>query len=305
MARHSPTLLVQLALVCTVSVRQVAGTFTIGGADNSTGQVGGAGSTCIEETGFSAFETFYFSVPGKSVLLAQGYYLERNDTLSTAGELMAIEELPKVVLETITTPEVDPFVVEFDETTSYPARDLRQYGLVDVLGRPASYTGIALEPVYELLGFMPSSQMDQQGGFDSFSFAAQGNVVSEPTVSILASTFQEKDACDLAQRLMNAITAVHAAGVGDTRCANGVGSVAFLHVDAANEQEVIHIDVIFQDEEGFDPFDALKDSFDEWRGNNPCPEADVGAGDATSTAYAFGLHSALVTATGILLLASI
>ena len=265
-------------------MRYVDGTFTIGGTDNATNQVGGAGSTCVEEVEFSAYDNFYTSVPGKSVLLSQGYYRDRNDVLTTANQLMANDTLPEIVLESITTPAVDPFEVVLDENTTFAAYDLRQYGLVDLSGNSAGYTGSELEKIYNIFGYEPSSQTDEQGMFDSFSFSAQGNIVSEHTVPTLASSFQaEEGACDLAQRLMNAITSVHAAGDGDRRCANGVGSVAFVHVDGADGQEVIHIDVPFEDEEGFDAFAILKESFLEWRALNPCTEDDSTGINTTQT----------------------
>ena len=279
----SPFSLYSMLLLMSLYARDVDGTFTIAAADNATNQVGGAGSTCIEEDGFSLYKASYQSVPGKSVLHAQGL-LHTNESFSVlrlALELMANDTLPEVVLQTVASSQIDSGSFEVDETTSFPVYQLRQYGLVDLSGNPAGYTNVELDAVYELFGFQPSSQTDEQGTFESFSFAAQGNVVSEPTVPLLTSAFQEGNACDLAQRLMNAVSAVHEAGEGDRRCANGVGSVAFLHVENANGQEVVHIDVAFEDRDDFDPFASLKESFEEWREMNPCRD-DVSGDNSTA-----------------------
>lgn len=114
-----------------------------------------------------------------------------------------------------------------------------------------------------------------------FSFSAQGNVVVEDTVPTLATTFQNSASCgnetdDLAQRLYNSVVAVYEAVLGGVRCANGVGSTAFLHVDGpmngtAPATVLVSIDVSYDGNvDNFDPFVILKEQFVVWRAANPC-----------------------------------
>lgn len=94
-------------------------------------------------------------------------------------------------------------------------RDERQLGLVDRLGRSATYTG--------------SACFDWAGGRTGPGFAAQGNIlVSGATVDALAETFHATDG-RLADRLLAALAAGQAAG-GDRR---GQQSAALLVVAEA------------------------------------------------------------------------
>jgi uncharacterized Ntn-hydrolase superfamily protein len=96
-----------------------------------------------------------------------------------------------------------------------PGRDDRQLGLVDRLGRSATYTG--------------SACFDWAGGRTGPAYAAQGNIlVSAGTVDALAETF-EATAGTLADRLLAALAAGQAAG-GDRR---GQQSAALLVVAEA------------------------------------------------------------------------
>ncbi|HEY3069610.1 MAG TPA: DUF1028 domain-containing protein [Gaiellaceae bacterium] len=94
--------------------------------------------------------------------------------------------------------EVVARLTEADE-----GRDHRQLGVVDAAGHAASYTG--------------SACMEWAGGLVGEGYAAQGNIlVSEETVTALASTFEETAGRPLAVRLLEALAAAQAAG-GDRR----------------------------------------------------------------------------------------
>lgn len=82
-------------------------------------------------------------------------------------------------------------------------RDHRQVGVVDAFGRSATYTG--------------SSCLEWAGGTTAPGYAAQGNIlVSEETVSALASTFEQTAGRPLADRLLASLAAAQEAG-GDRR----------------------------------------------------------------------------------------
>jgi len=97
-------------------------------------------------------------------------------------------------------------------TKDDPERPLRQVGLIDAGGNPATFTG---EGCY-----------DWAGGLTGKHFAAQGNIlVDENTVKAMAETF-ESTTGSLAERLLHALDAGQDAG-GDSR---GMQSAALLVV---------------------------------------------------------------------------
>ncbi|WP_299743091.1 DUF1028 domain-containing protein [Rossellomorea sp. y25] len=97
-------------------------------------------------------------------------------------------------------------------TQDDPERPLRQVGLIDAGGNPATFTG---EGCY-----------DWAGGQTGKHFAAQGNIlVDENTVKAMAETF-ESTTGSLAERLLHALDAGQEAG-GDSR---GMQSAALLVV---------------------------------------------------------------------------
>jgi uncharacterized Ntn-hydrolase superfamily protein len=93
-------------------------------------------------------------------------------------------------------------------------REHRQLGIVDALGRGASYTG--------------SECLEWAGGRTGAGYAAQGNIlVSAATVDALAETFEATPGRPLAERLLECLAAAQAAG-GDRR---GQQSAAILIVE--------------------------------------------------------------------------
>lgn len=100
-------------------------------------------------------------------------------------------------------------------TKDDPEKELRQVGLLDSMGNPATFTG---EGCY-----------DWAGGMTGPHFAAQGNIlVDEKTVEAMGQTFISTDGT-LAERLLAALNAGQAAG-GDSR---GQQSAALLVVKEA------------------------------------------------------------------------
>jgi uncharacterized Ntn-hydrolase superfamily protein len=82
-------------------------------------------------------------------------------------------------------------------------REHRQLGVVDGVGRAATYTG--------------SECLDWAGGTTGAGYAAQGNIlVSSATVEALAATFEASAGRPLAERLLDAVAAAESAG-GDRR----------------------------------------------------------------------------------------
>ena len=99
-------------------------------------------------------------------------------------------------------------------TSADEGRTERQLGIVDALGRAASYTG--------------AECLDWAGGRTGPGYAAQGNIlVSAETVDALAETFEGSAGSPLAERLLDCLDAAQAAG-GDRR---GQQSASLLVVE--------------------------------------------------------------------------
>ncbi|WP_174728825.1 DUF1028 domain-containing protein [Mesobacillus harenae] len=115
-----------------------------------------------------------------------------------ALELMAAGKSAEEAMELITKDDAD--------------KELRQVGLIDASGNPATFTG--------------SKCYNWAGGVTGKNFAAQGNIlVDEKTVQAMADTFIETEG-SLAERLLSALNAGQEAG-GDSR---GEQSAALLVV---------------------------------------------------------------------------
>ena len=100
-------------------------------------------------------------------------------------------------------------------TKDEPEKELRQVGLLDAMGNPATFTG--------------DGCYNWAGGITGPHFAAQGNIlVDEKTVQAMGQTFISTDG-SLAERLLAALNAGQAAG-GDSR---GQQSAALLVVKEA------------------------------------------------------------------------
>ncbi|MBN8201575.1 DUF1028 domain-containing protein [Bacillus sp. NTK034] len=100
-------------------------------------------------------------------------------------------------------------------TKDDPEKELRQVGLLDAMGNPATFTG--------------DGCYNWAGGITGPHFAAQGNIlVDEKTVQAMGQTFISTDG-SLAERLLAALNAGQAAG-GDSR---GQQSAALLVVKEA------------------------------------------------------------------------
>ena len=131
--------------------------------------------------------------------------------------------------------------------------------------------------MYEFYGYDSSEQKDVQSTKTSadgtlYVFAAQGNIVSETLVDTVANAF---DGCDLAESLYLALISPSTKNLGDARCAEDgvVGSIAFLHVESADEGVAsLHIDVEYEvndSDEVINPLISLRSQYVEWRRKQP------------------------------------
>jgi uncharacterized Ntn-hydrolase superfamily protein len=164
------------------------------------------------------------------------------------------------------------------------AAPIRQYAVIDARGAAAGFTG---------QGTMPYAD-DMQGQAGELVFSVQGNILTGAAVIDRAAAAFEGRGCDLADRLMLALEAGAENGEGDSRC-TGRGVPAdsgFIEVDLPGQApgSYLRLEVIGTGNDS--PVVLLREQYDAWRADNPCPSAapdaapeqapDAGSPDAGS-----------------------
>ncbi|HET8932335.1 MAG TPA: DUF1028 domain-containing protein [Polyangiales bacterium] len=234
-------------------------TYSIAAVDMSTQEVGGAITSCV---GSLDVGIVYGSLPGVGVIHAQAQLDQRGRAKTRALELMMQGKAPKDIVAEITDPGFDPQFAS------------RQYGLVDIMGRTAGFTGAQAQ----------AFKRDQQGMNGAFAYSVQGNILTSQAVLDQASAAFDSPACDLAERLMRALEAGAEHGEGDSRCTgDGIPSdSAFIQVDRPGQSEpYLRLSVVDSGPES--PLPMLRKQFDAWRTQHPCPMSSgmqAGAGAA-------------------------
>jgi len=117
--------LVAACALSTLAPRVAHATYSIVATDSATGQVGGAGTSCVGAS-LSVY-IIYGSAPGKGVVAAQA-------AINQNGRNAAVQQLsqgiaPADIIRAITASSFDG------------ASSSRQYGVVDLMGRAAGFTG--------------------------------------------------------------------------------------------------------------------------------------------------------------------
>ena len=166
-------------------------TYSIVASDGRSMQLGGAGASCVYP---SSVTIIYGVAPGFGAVHAQAQVNEAGR--DRAVQLLGMGQTPDAVIAAITAAGFD----------SNAAR--RQYGVVDVMGRSAGFTGSQNSMFAD----------DLQGSIDGFTYSVQGNILTGADVLEQASDAFEGGGCDLADRLMRALEAGAKNNQGDTRC---------------------------------------------------------------------------------------
>jgi uncharacterized Ntn-hydrolase superfamily protein len=223
--------------------------------DQATDQVGGAATSCV-----GSMDVFivYGSAPGFGVVHAQAAVnvSGRNEAVNLLGQGIA----PADIILAITD-------LGFDASA-----ETRQYGVVDLQGRSAGFTG----------SNTISYADDVQGQVGTFTYSVQGNILTSQAVIDQVETAFRGQGCDLADRLMQALEAGAVGGEGDSRCTGqGIPSDSgFIHVDLDDGTVFLHLSVTNTSPDS--PLTELRTEYDIWRAQNPCPEpqSDGGVSDA-------------------------
>ncbi len=247
------------AALCAWASAPAVATYSIVAVDRATRQVGGAGTSCI---GGQDVYIIYGSVPGAGAVHAQALF-------SAAGRARALQLLgqgqaPEQIITAITADAFDGNAAS------------RQYGVVDVTGRSAGFTGDSALPFAD----------DVQGTVDTFTYSVQGNILTSNAVLSQARSAFEAPACDLAARLMAALEAGADNGEGDSRCTgDGIPSdSAYLQVDLPDAPAGSFLSLRIPTSGNDSPLPLVRAEFDAWRLTSPCPalRADAGASDAST-----------------------
>ncbi len=166
-------------------------------------------------------------------------------------QLLFDDTAPDDIIAAITSPSFDSFA------------SVRQYGIADITGRTAGFTG---------LGDMPYAA-DRQGFVDVFVYSVQGNILTSGLVIDNAENAFRSTGCDLADKLMLALEAGALGGEGDSRC-TGMGipsDSAFIEVDPIDMEVGSYLRIEVTNTRPISPLIPLRQQFDAWRADHPCP----------------------------------
>jgi uncharacterized Ntn-hydrolase superfamily protein len=202
--------------------------------------LGSAGATCIQGTTSAVIISDV--IPGVGVIHTQASWLQANKNY--AHSMMLLGLTPQQIIDSVTLHDVQ----------GNPT--IRQYGVVDVTGASAAYTGTAC--------------LNYHNHITGPGYSIQGNILlGQQILDSMESRFLNTPG-DLACRLMAALQGANVTGA-DTRCTNlGISSVsAFIRVanpsDTAGAQLFLNISVNTYPTYD-EPIDSLQERFDLWGG---------------------------------------
>jgi uncharacterized Ntn-hydrolase superfamily protein len=243
-----------------------AATYSIVAADAATREVGGTGTSCL---GGSDVYIIYGSAPGLGVIHAQA-------SANLEGRDRGVE-----LLEQGTAPA--DIIAELTSATFDGNARVRQYGVADSTGRTAGFTGDGDR----------AFAADLQGSAGTFSYSAQGNILTGEAVLTQAAAAFEAQGCDLAERLMRALEAGAENGEGDSRCTpDGIPSdSSFIQVERPDTPRGSYLELHVRTSGSESPIPALREQFDEWRATHPCPSPPSGGSGGSGGGGAAGSGS--------------
>ncbi len=238
------TILLIAIFLCCVQTTFSQDTFSIIAVDTVTGEIGGAGASCIDEgaipTGVLIINDI---IPGRGGIHTQAYWLSGNQ-----------QNAHNRMVEGLSPQEIIDWLVENDIQNN-PTK--RQYGVVDTdeNGHPrvAAYTGVNCDPYKDhIIGS---------------NYAIQGNILlGQHILDSMEMRFLNTEG-SLAEKLMAALQGANVPGA-DTRCLNeGVSSLsAFVRVA---KEDALPGDwwcdlLVPSTPYGVEPIDSLQTLFDSW-----------------------------------------
>ncbi|HEY6726394.1 MAG TPA: DUF1028 domain-containing protein [Polyangiaceae bacterium] len=255
-------------------------TYSIVAMERATGRAGAASASCVP---LSTLQRVYAFVPEHGAVLTQSYLVDGDASQALALELLGQGARADAVIAAMTDPQFDP---EFA---------LRQYVVLDANGGVSGFTGLDAEPF--------AAHRDASDAW--FSAGIAGNFLTGASVLEEAALgFRDDAACDLEERLVNALVAASTGDLGDARCVvdGRPAQASWLHVAGSNG--AADLDIAVDAAPGIDPVAGILSQFSDWRSSHPCPEppdappspnagSDSGSGCAVASAGARNALTAL------------
>ena len=249
--RHFVSLLL---LSLTLGLAQAQDTFSIVAVDLTTGQVGSAGATCLDDNQIAGGAVIISDViPGIGAIHTQSYWIPANQNAAHDQ-----------VVDNALSPEELMAWLEANDAENNPA--VRQYGMADLV------TGVA-----RAAAFTGDNCFDFKGHIVGENYAIQGNILlGEEILTQMEAGFVETEGT-LAEKLMAALQGANVAGA-DTRCLDeGVSSrSAFLRVAGPEDDpDDLTLDLIISlTPYGVEPIDVLQEAFNTWNGTSHLVQQD-------------------------------
>jgi len=227
-------------------------TYSIVAADSVTGQVGGAVTSCVGSQGVGVV---YRPAVGKGGVNAQA--AANSNGRDRAVTLLNMDVAPADIITMITASS-------FDSSAA-----TRQYGVVDLMGRAAGFTGASAMAYKE----------DRQGTIGATVYSVQGNILTSKAVIDQAEAAFRNSGCDLADKLMLSLEAGAMNGEGDSRCTpRGLPSdAASIEVDLAGATAGSFLKLSVAGTGNTSAVVQIRPMFDSWRATHPCG-SNAGAG---------------------------
>lgn len=239
----SRTLITLFLIILTVANIKSQDTFSIVAIDTITGEVGSAGASCVDLSGWPGMSDDFLGelFPDVGAINTQAYYLQANQI--NARNRMNLGDTPSQIIE---------WLVEND-VGGQPQK--RQYGIVAFVdGSPesAAHTGIATD--------------DYKNHVLGRNYSIQGNILlGQVVLDSMESKFLNEEG-DLACKLMAALQGANMVGA-DSRCASNGTSSLFAFVKVAQPDDEFGDPSFLQslrtsDGDGIEPIDSLQVLFD-------------------------------------------
>jgi uncharacterized Ntn-hydrolase superfamily protein len=263
-----PRVLTFLAIIMLCFPLLAQATFSIVAVDTLTGEVGGAGASCINDS-----YIINDLIESVGAVHTQAWWLQANK--DNAHNLLAAGLTPDSIIGWLVNNDVE----------GQP--ELRQYGVVTLAGSGASaaYTG--------------SSTDSWAGHITGPGYAIQGNILLGPEiVQNMETAFLTTDG-PIEARLMAALQAANVPGA-DTRCLpnNKPALSAFIRVLRPGDGDNHYLDIVVASAPGtINPIDRVQYFYDSWKATQ-IADPDLSSAAVNPTYLpALGEDSAVITVT--------
>ncbi len=218
-------------------------TFSIVAVDENTGEVGSAGASCVDLSGFNLPPDFLGELfPGEGAINSQAWYIPQNQ--ANARTRMNAGDSPAEIIDWLVANDVQD------------NPNLRQYGVVRIIDGTsfsAAHTGVNTD--------------DYKGHRTGPNYSIQGNILLGPEILDSMEYHFVNTEGTLAAKLMAAMQGANVVGA-DSRCTNNGTSSLFAFLKVAQPDDVfgspsLVLGVDFASNTGIEPIDSLQILFDE------------------------------------------